>query len=108
MTNPMKLPKITTRIKFPKLAYLKKYGEFFAYGAVLVLLGYWQWRMYGPAVKVYQDLILVCWGLEIINVVLGIIILPKARLLAQFFMLSAVLMASIVVYYLIIIVKNVV
>lgn len=104
----MKLPKIITRIKLPKLAVLKKYSEFYAYGLVLILLGYWQWRMYGPAVKVYQDLILVCWGLEIINVILGIIILPKARLLAQFFMLSAVLMASVTVYYLLIIIKNVV
>ena len=104
----MKLPKITTRIKLPKLSFFKKYGEFFVYGAALALLGYWQWRVYGPALKIYQELIWAGVGLEALNFVLAIIIAPKARLLAQFFMLSAILFGVIVVYYLVVIVENVV
>src|SRR3990167_11269009 len=100
----MKLPKIITQLRFPKLSFFKKYGEFFVYGAVLVLLGYLEWRVYGPALRIYQELIWAGVGLEALNFILAIIIAPKARLLAQFFMLSAILFGVIVVYYLVVIV----
>lgn len=104
----MKLPKIFSRIKLPQLSFLKKYGEFVFYIAVLVGLGFWQWRLYGEALRTYQDLILTAAGLELLNLILALIILPKARLLAQLFILSAIILSSVTIYYLAVIVSDVV
>jgi hypothetical protein len=104
----MKLPKIFARIKLPKLAFLKKYGEFIVYIAVLLGLGFWQWRLYSEALRPYQDLLLTAAGLELLNLILALIILPKARLLAQFFIISAIIFGGVTIYYLSVALSNVV
>ena len=86
----------------------KRYNEFGLYVLALFGLWCWQWYLYGSTLRAYQDIIIATFGLQTLNLGLSLALLRKARLLAQFLILSAIIFGCLVVYYLTVIVANVV
>jgi len=78
----------------------KKYLETTTYLVILAVMGYMQYRLYIESIKTYRDLLLVAYGIEIINIILALAIYKKMRLLAQLLYITAILCGFVTLYYL--------
>jgi len=78
----------------------KKYIEAITYSLILAVIGYMQYRLYIDAIKPYRDLILVAYGIELINIILAIAVVKRMRLLAHLLLVTAIICGFITLYYL--------
>jgi len=78
----------------------KKYIEAITYSLILIVIGYMQYRIYIDAIKPYRDLILVAYGIELINIIIALAVVKRMRLLAQLLIVTAIICGFITLYYL--------
>ena len=88
--------------------WLKDYAEFIVYGVILAGIMSWQVWLYANVASVYQDLIVAAFSLQILNIILTIAVAKKMRLLAQFLLLTAILFGAVVIYYIEVLIANVI
>lgn len=86
--------------KIPRKNWLVNYGEFVVYYLILLGLMWWQWQSYGKVEKIYQDIIIASYALQVLNIILSALTARRLRLLAQILLLSAILFGVVVIYYL--------
>jgi len=86
--------------KTPRKNWLVNYGEFVVYYLILLGLMWWQWQSYGKVEKIYQDIIIASYALQVLNIILSALTARHLRLLAQILLLSAILFGVVVIYYL--------
>jgi len=90
------------------LHWIKEYAEFIIYGVVLLALMVWQAFIYCQSIRVYQDLVIAAYTLQILNIILCIATAKRMRLLAQLLILTAILFGAIIIYYIEVLVVNVI
>lgn len=88
--------------------WLAKYAEFVIYGLILAALMVWQGFLYRQSLKIHQDLILTAYSLQILNIILSIAVIKRMRLLAQLLLLTAILFGIVIIYYIEILIVNVI
>jgi len=88
--------------------WLKEYAEFIVYGVILAAIMVWQAVLYTQSMKLYQDLIITAFSLQILNIILAVTVAKRMRLLAQLLLLVAMLFGAVIIYYLKVLILNVV
>lgn len=88
--------------------WFKKYAEFIFYFIAIIVIMLWQWRFYGEVVRVHQDLIIAAFALQILNITLAVLTARRMRLLSQLLLVTAILFGAVVIYYLKVIIANVI
>ena len=88
--------------------WFKNYAEFIVYGIVIAGLMVWQGLLFDKVIKIHQDLLIATFGLQILNIILAIAVAKKMRLLSQLLLLSGILFGSVVIYYIKVLLANVI
>ena len=88
--------------------WLKEYAEFVVYGVILAAIMIWQAVLYAHSMKLYQDLIITTFSLQVLNIILAVTVAKRMRLLAQLLLLTAMLFGAVIIYYLKVLILNVV
>lgn len=87
---------------------LKDNLEIITYSLILAGIMAWQASLYIQTIRVHQDLIIAAYCLQILNVILAFAVTKKMRLLAQLLLLTAILFGAVVIYYVKVLIANVI
>jgi hypothetical protein len=98
----MKLP------KYKSFKWLREYIEIVIY--VIIILGatVWEALLFKGLMRMHQDLIIASIGLQTLNLLLALVVVKKMRLLSQLLLITAILFAGITIYYIKVIIFNVI